>query len=81
MANTAAEIWVTHFLRELYVLPLDRPTILCDNRSALFLCQNPISHKRGKHVNIDYHFVRELVVMSQDYGIRVSALAGLGLAR
>lgn len=63
LANTAAEIiWITHLLRELHVLPSGRPTLLCDNRSALFLSQNPISHKRAKHIDIDYHFVRELVL-------------------
>ncbi|XP_071705402.1 uncharacterized mitochondrial protein AtMg00810-like [Rutidosis leptorrhynchoides] len=63
LANTAAEIiWQTHLLRELHVLPSGRPTLLCDNRSALFLSQNPISHKRAKHIDIDLHFVRELVL-------------------
>ena len=62
MANTAAElIWITHLLRELHVLPTGRPTILCDNQSDLFLTQNPVSHKRAKHIDLDYHFVRELV--------------------
>ncbi|KAJ9553250.1 hypothetical protein OSB04_017295 [Centaurea solstitialis] len=38
MANTAIKIvWITHLLRELHALPPDHPTILCDNRSALFL--------------------------------------------
>ncbi|GKE44872.1 uncharacterized mitochondrial protein-like protein, partial [Tanacetum coccineum] len=38
LANTAAEIvWITHLLRELLVLPPSCPTILCDNKSALFL--------------------------------------------
>jgi hypothetical protein len=36
MANTAAEIiWVTHLLTELHALPITRPTLLCDNQSAL----------------------------------------------
>ncbi|KAD2805166.1 hypothetical protein E3N88_38543 [Mikania micrantha] len=62
MANTAAEIiWITHLLRELHALPPDRPTLLCNNQSALFLTQNPISHKRVKHLELDYHFIRELV--------------------
>ncbi|XP_021992186.1 uncharacterized mitochondrial protein AtMg00810-like [Helianthus annuus] len=62
MANTAAEIvWITHLLQELHALPPNRPTILCDNQSALFLTQNPISHKRAKHIDLDYHFLRELV--------------------
>ncbi|KAD3338470.1 hypothetical protein E3N88_06134 [Mikania micrantha] len=63
MANTAAEIiWITHLLRELNALPPDRPTLLCDNRSALFMSQNPVSHKRAKHIDLDYHFIRELVM-------------------
>ncbi|KAI3507180.1 hypothetical protein L1887_22027 [Cichorium endivia] len=62
MANTAAEIvWLTHLLRELHALPSVRPTLLCDNKSALFLSQNPVSHKRAKHIDLDYHFIRELV--------------------
>ncbi|KAK9075210.1 hypothetical protein SSX86_003531 [Deinandra increscens subsp. villosa] len=63
MANAAAEIiWLTHILRELHALPPDRPTLLCDNQSALFLTQNPVSHKRAKHIDLDYHFIRELVM-------------------
>ncbi|XP_071715239.1 uncharacterized protein [Rutidosis leptorrhynchoides] len=63
MANTAAEIlWLTHLLRELHVLPYGHPTLLCDNCSAIFLSRNPFSHKRAKHIDIDYHFVRELVL-------------------
>ncbi|KAI3680197.1 hypothetical protein L2E82_50582 [Cichorium intybus] len=68
MANTAAEIvWVTHLLRELHALPPDRPTLLCDNKSALFMTQNPVSHKRAKHIDLDYHFIRELVASGKLY--------------
>ncbi|GJY19529.1 uncharacterized mitochondrial protein-like protein [Tanacetum coccineum] len=68
MANTAAEIvWITHLLRELHTLPPDRPTLLCDNRSALFMTQNPVSHKRAKHIDLDYHFIRKLVASGQLY--------------
>nr|GEU64325.1 hypothetical protein [Tanacetum cinerariifolium] len=66
MDNTAAEIvWITHLLQEMHALPPERPTILCDNRSALFLTQNHVSHKRVKHIDLDYHFVRELVDSSK----------------
>lgn len=38
MANTTAEIvWITHLLCELHALPADRPTLLCENKSALFM--------------------------------------------
>ncbi|KAF5798378.1 putative RNA-directed DNA polymerase [Helianthus annuus] len=62
MANSASEIiWISNLLRELHTLPPDCPTLLCDNKSALFLTQNPVSHKHAKHIDLDYHFVRELV--------------------
>ena len=60
--NTVVEIaWITHLLQELHALPTDRPMLLCDNQSALFLTQNPVAHKHAKHIDLDYHFVRELV--------------------
>ena len=68
MANTAAElIWITHLLRDLNALPSERPTLLCDNLSAIFLSQNPVAHKRAKHIDIDHHFIRELVLSGKLY--------------
>lgn len=62
MANTAAElVWVTQLLRELRFPQSARPLLFCDNNSVVFLTQNPVAHKRAKHIDIDYHFVRELV--------------------
>uniref|UniRef100_A0A2N9HKD0 Uncharacterized protein n=1 Tax=Fagus sylvatica TaxID=28930 RepID=A0A2N9HKD0_FAGSY len=63
LALTAAEIlWLTHLLRDLRVSHSQPPLLLCDNKSAIFLSSNPVSHKRAKHVELDYHFLRELVL-------------------
>ncbi|KAF5444723.1 hypothetical protein F2P56_033831, partial [Juglans regia] len=63
LASTAAEVlWLDHLLRDLRVSTTDRPLLLCDNKSAIFLSSNPVSHKRSKHIDLDYHFLRELVV-------------------
>ncbi len=35
------------------------PRILTDSQSAIELAKNPIHHNRTKHVDIQYHFVRE----------------------
>ena len=54
-------MWFTHLLRNLHVCSAP-PTLLCDNKRATFLSQNPVAHKRANHVDIDYHFVHELVL-------------------
>jgi hypothetical protein len=62
LAFTAAEVlWLTHLLHDLQVPMINKPLLLCDNKSAIFLGSNPVSHKRAKHIDIDYHFLRELV--------------------
>jgi hypothetical protein len=63
LAITAAKLlWLTHLLRDLNVSLPQRPLLLCDNKSAIFLSSNPVSHKRAKHVELDYHFLRELLL-------------------
>jgi hypothetical protein len=42
---------------------LSTPHVLwCDNVSALALASNPVFHARRKHIEVDYHFVREKVL-------------------
>ena len=63
MALTAAELlWLMHLLDDLKVSIPQRPLLLCDNKSAIFLSSNSVSHERAKHVELDYHFLRELVL-------------------
>lgn len=38
----------------------ERSTTLCiDNQSAINLIQNPSYHRRTKHIDVIYHYVRE----------------------
>ncbi|CAH9146417.1 unnamed protein product [Cuscuta epithymum] len=39
----------------------DPVQLFCDNISASYLTANPVQHARSKHIQIDYHFVRERV--------------------
>lgn len=36
-------------------------TIHCDNQSFIKLSVNPIFHDRAKHIEIPYHYVRDMV--------------------
>jgi hypothetical protein len=38
------------------------PVLWCDNISALALASNPVFHAQTKHIEVDYHFVRENVL-------------------
>jgi hypothetical protein len=35
--------------------------IECDSQSATFLAKNPTYHSNTKHIDIQYHFVREMI--------------------
>ncbi|KAJ4776116.1 hypothetical protein LUZ62_060373 [Rhynchospora pubera] len=62
LAVTCAEIlWLQYLLREMHMPVHDSPVLWCDNIGATFLASNPIFHARTKHIEIDYHFVRERV--------------------
>ena len=40
---------------------LDTTMILCDNQSGIRLTENPVFHNRSKHIDIRYHFIRDMV--------------------
>ncbi|GJZ08316.1 ribonuclease H-like domain-containing protein [Tanacetum coccineum] len=66
VANAVAETcWIRNLLRELHT-PLSSATIVyCDNVSAVYLSSNPVQHQCTKHIDIDIHFVRDLVATGQ----------------
>lgn len=64
VANAAAECcWLRNLLRELHVEVKKATVIYCDNISAVYLSENPVHHRRTKHVELDVHFVREKVAV------------------
>lgn len=66
IANATAElIWIQVLLRELHISQPRSPVLWCDNIGATYLTANPIFHRRAKHVEVDYHFVRERVASKQ----------------
>jgi histone deacetylase 1/2 len=64
LANGTAEVsWIQSLLKELYVMQPRAPVLWCDNLGATYLTANPVFHARTKHIEVDFHFVREKVAM------------------
>jgi hypothetical protein len=62
LANaTTKVIWIQSILQELGIKQSSTPVLWCDNLGATYLMANPTFHARMKHVEVDYHFVREKV--------------------
>ncbi|KAJ4758161.1 polyprotein [Rhynchospora pubera] len=66
LALAGAElIWIQYILQELHQRLTQPPVLWCDNIGATYLASNPMYHARTKHVEIDFHFIRERVVAKQ----------------
>ncbi|GJT28469.1 ribonuclease H-like domain-containing protein [Tanacetum coccineum] len=62
VANVVAETaWLRNLLLELYTPLLSATIVYYDNVSAIYMTANPVQHQRTKHIEIDIHFVRDMV--------------------
>nr|GEW94235.1 ribonuclease H-like domain-containing protein [Tanacetum cinerariifolium] len=73
VANVVAETaWLRNLLRELHYPLLAATLVYNDNASAIYMSANPIQHQRTKHIEIDIHFVCDMVTAVQ---VRVQHMA------
>jgi hypothetical protein len=62
LADATTElIWTEALLCELQVTLKKKPFLWCDNLGATYLSANCIFHAKTKHIEIDFHFVRQRV--------------------
>ena len=64
MAATSAACEATWLRKILQDVQQDSktPTVIhCDNTLAISMTKNPVFHSHTKHIEIRYHFIRELV--------------------
>lgn len=54
-------VWLQRLLGELNQKQNSPTKIYCDNNSAIALTKNPVFHGRSKHIDIKYHYIRDLV--------------------
>lgn len=53
-------IWLKGLFSELNE-DLQISTVFCDNQSAIFLTKDQMFHERTKHIDVRYHFVRDII--------------------
>ncbi|GJU10399.1 putative ribonuclease H-like domain-containing protein [Tanacetum coccineum] len=62
VANVVVEtVCIRNLLRELHSPILTATLVYCDNISAVYMSANPVQHQRTKHIEIDIHFVCDMV--------------------
>ncbi|MFV0960694.1 Ty1/Copia family ribonuclease HI, partial [Klebsiella pneumoniae] len=66
MAQTAAEIvWIKSMLEWLGIF-VPRPIHMwCDNLAAIYIANNPVFHERTKHIEVDCHYIRDMILKGE----------------
>jgi hypothetical protein len=54
-------VWLRKILTNLFYHEMDSTIIHCDNQSCVKLSENPVFHDRLKHIEIKYHYIRDMV--------------------
>ena len=54
-------VWLRKLLVRLFGDPLNPTIIHCDNQSCIKHSVNPVFHDRSKHIEIPYHYARDMV--------------------
>ena len=53
-------IWLARLVGDLGI-NVEMPVLHCDSQSAIQLAKNPVFHAKTKHVDVKYHFIREVL--------------------
>jgi hypothetical protein len=54
-------IWLRKLLTSLFNLEMEATVILCDNQSCIKMAENHVFHDKSKHIEIRYHYIRDMV--------------------
>ena len=53
-------LWMKTFVQELG-FKQEKYTLYCDSQSAIYLGKNSTFHSRSKHINVRYHWIRDVL--------------------
>jgi hypothetical protein len=55
-------IWIKRFVDSLKLDMQDRPiNVFCNNKSAISLIKSGANSSKGKHIDVNYHYIQDIV--------------------
>ncbi|GJU73527.1 retrotransposon protein, putative, unclassified [Tanacetum coccineum] len=69
-------LWMRSKLTD-YDLGFNKIPMYCDNKSVIALCCNSVQHSRSKHIEIRFHFIKEIEFLINKLGMRSFTLETL----
>jgi len=55
-------VWIRRFIESLNLCIPNRPVnVFCDNKSAISLIKSGAHSTKGKHIDINYHYIQDIV--------------------
>lgn len=57
--------WIRNIIKDLHIPLQEATTILEDNQAAIRVAKNPENHRRLKHVDTKYHFIRDKITSGE----------------
>ena len=63
MKLTNELVWIKDILKHLEIDQDTPMSINCDNQAAIYIASNLVFHERTKHIEVDCHKVRQMIVL------------------
>ena len=60
-SDSCEAVWLRKLLSDLFDLHLDATCIYCDNHSCVKFSENSVFHDKSKHIEIKYHYIKDMV--------------------
>ena len=64
-------MWPRKLLGGLLNVKLETTVIRCDNKSFIKISENHVFHDESKHIEMKYHFIRDMVQMVKLYYVSI----------